>query len=329
MKATARWAWTALGWNLLVIIWGAFVRASGSGAGCGEHWPLCNGEVLPRSAKLETIIEFSHRFTSGIALLLVVALVVSAFRNAPVGHPVRWGARWCGFFIVTEALVGAALVLLGLVGVDPSRLRALFMAIHLVNTFLLVAWLTLTAAWASGWKAGRGVLGLTSALRAPGGMWTVAALFAMLVASTAGALTALGDTLFPVETLREGIAQDFSANSHFLIRLRIFHPVLACFTALAIWLGTRPGAENAVGAAIPASRKSGASVFPLSRRTHLLAQWVSGLALGQIAFGFLNLVLLAPTWMQLVHLAWADALWILLLLYASSWETPSASNEVA
>src|SRR5436853_6203595 len=86
---TARFSIGVLCVNLAVIAWGAFVRATGSGAGCGSHWPLCNGEVLPRAPSVERIIEFSHRLTSGLSLLLVVALCVWAFRVHPRGHGVR------------------------------------------------------------------------------------------------------------------------------------------------------------------------------------------------------------------------------------------------
>ncbi len=45
----SRYAWGVLLWNVLVALWGAYVRATGSGAGCGSHWPTCNGEILPRA----------------------------------------------------------------------------------------------------------------------------------------------------------------------------------------------------------------------------------------------------------------------------------------
>ena len=92
MAQVARFAPLVLGWNVAVILWGAFVRASGSGAGCGAHWPLCNGEVVPRAPALETMIEFTHRATSGIALLLVFALCLWVFREKPKGHPARCAA---------------------------------------------------------------------------------------------------------------------------------------------------------------------------------------------------------------------------------------------
>jgi cytochrome c oxidase assembly protein subunit 15 len=300
LSRTAKLAWVNLGWLLLVILWGAFVRASGSGAGCGEHWPLCNGQVIPRSPKLETLIEFSHRLTSGTALILVVALAVSAFTALPRGHAVRKGAAGSVVFIITEALVGAGLVLLGLVGVDASQARAWVMMAHLLNTFVLLAWITLTAAWASGLPAGHGRMGLGLQLGLSRNRRLLSfALLGMLLSGTTGAIAALGDTLFPATSLAHGLAQDFSETSHFLLKLRVWHPVAACLTAVLIWLATHT--------------EEAQSTF-----TQRLGHWVSGIAAGQVVFGFLNALLLAPNWMQLVHLALADTIWILLVLYAAS-----------
>ena len=106
----AKYAWGVLAYNLVVILWGAYVRATGSGAGCGSHWPLCNGEVIPRAQQVETMIEFTHRLTSGMAMLLVAGLLIWALRAYPKGHQVRTGAWLSAFFIITEALVGAGLV---------------------------------------------------------------------------------------------------------------------------------------------------------------------------------------------------------------------------
>src|SRR5215210_7122332 len=146
----ARFAWGVLAYNIAVILWGAFVRASGSGAGCGSHWPLCNGEVLPREPRIETIIELTHRVTSGIALLLVVGLVVMAYRHRPKGHPAHRAAVLTLIFMLTEAAVGAGLVLFELVADNQSMARAMFMATHLINTFFLLGAMTLTAHFASG-----------------------------------------------------------------------------------------------------------------------------------------------------------------------------------
>ena len=182
-KRFAIYAWGTLGYNILVILWGAVVRATGSGAGCGSHWPLCNGEVVPRAATTEMIIEFSHRLTSGLALISTVILLIWAYRRYEKGHIVRRAAQFAMFFMVTEALVGAGLVLLEYVAFNESVARAYWMAAHLINTFLLLAALTLTAWWASGytpwqWRNQGAVRGLL-----------LAATVAMLLLAVIGFLT--------------------------------------------------------------------------------------------------------------------------------------------
>ena len=143
----ARFAWFVLAYNVAVILWGAYVRATGSGAGCGAHWPLCNGEVVPRAPQVATVIEFSHRFSSGLTLIAIAVLVVWIFRVCAPGHPARLGAVLSGVLIVTEAAVGAGLVLFRLVADNASMARAMFVGVHLLNTFLLLGALTLTAWW--------------------------------------------------------------------------------------------------------------------------------------------------------------------------------------
>jgi heme A synthase len=294
-----RFAWLVLGYNLLVILWGAFVRATGSGAGCGNHWPLCNGEVLPRTETAETLIELTHRLTSGVDGLLVLALLVWAIRAFPRRHPVRFAAVGAFVFLVSEALLGAGLVRFELVADDASTARALVMAAHLVNTFLLLAWLAATAAWSARPPDDR--RGALAAGRtgdpAP---WVLAALLAaMLVLGVSGAVTALGDTLFPSGSFREGLAQDASPTAHALIRLRIWHPVLAVAVGLAVvyaagWLRRkRPSPEVRRWAAA------------------LVALFVL-----QLVLGVVNVLLAAPVWMQLVHLLVADLVWIALVLLA-------------
>ncbi len=233
---------------MAVIVWGAYVRASGSGAGCGSHWPLCNGEVVPRSPSVETLIEFSHRATSGLALLAVVALVAWAWRALERGHPARSGAAWALVFMLTEAAVGAGLVLFRLVADNASMARAMFVAVHLANTFILVAWLTLTAYWASG--------GSAVAVRRRSAWRLGAGAVLLLLAGVSGAVAALGDTLYPSASLAEGLRADLSATSHVLIRLRVIHPALAIGTALAVVavaFRTRADAARAVGESRPSS----------------------------------------------------------------------------
>jgi heme A synthase len=297
MKLTnvAKFAWATLGYNILVILWGAYVRATGSGAGCGSHWPLCNGVVVPRAPGLETMIEFTHRLTSGLALLLVIGLFFWALRAYPKGHIVRFGASMSILFIVTEALVGAGLVLFEWVAHDASTGRVISIAVHLINTFLLLAALTLTAWWASG--------GERIVLRGHGiGLWLfVIAFLGMIVLGVTGAITALGDTLFPSASLQEGIAQDFLPTAHFLIRLRVWHPMVAIIVGVYLWF---------LAGLI--------ALFRANPRIHKIAAFLAGLFFVQLVAGLVNLVLLAPVWMQLVHLLLADLVWIAVVLLAAS-----------
>jgi heme A synthase len=293
MTRLARLAWLVLAWNVAVILWGAFVRATGSGAGCGAHWPLCNGEVVPRAPALETLVEFTHRATSGIALLLVFALAVWVFRDRPKGHPARRAAAASVLVILVEAAVGALLVLFGLVAENDSVARALFMAGHLANTFVLLACLTLTAHWCA-----------TDAPLQPPAVSRFAWSFgigaiALVVVGKSGAVAALGDTLYPAQSILGGLAQDVSTTAHFLVQLRIAHPIVALAGALLV--------AFAAGRVLQVAPAAGA---------RSLAWAVPGLALLQLAIGLLNVALLAPVWMQIIHLLAADVLWIAFVLLA-------------
>jgi heme a synthase len=299
----ARFAWTVVAWNLVVIAWGAYVRATGSGAGCGQHWPLCNGEIVPRAPAIATIIELTHRLTSGLALLGLLALVIAVWRSRPAGHPARRAAGWSMLFMLTEAGVGAGLVLFELVADNASLARALFMAVHLANTFLLLGAMTLTARWLEDGPAGM-------SLERRGGRAAILGLLALgvLVVSVSGAVAALGDTLFPATSLAHALQQDLSPTSHVLLRLRVIHPTLAAIVALAlIVIAPRlpiDGDEMHGGGA------SGRGLGP-GARVALLA----GL---QAALGGLNVLLLAPVWLQLVHLLVADLLWIAVVLLGAA-----------
>jgi cytochrome c oxidase assembly protein subunit 15 len=289
-RAFRVFSWFTLVYTLAVVLWGAFVRATGSGAGCGDHWPVCNGEVVPRAPTLQTVIEYTHRVTSGLALVLAVVLCVWGLRAHAKGHPVRKAAVASLVLMLTEAAVGAGLVLFKMVADNPSLARAWWMAAHLINTFLLVGAMALTAWWAGGrerltWKR----QGLTGWLL--GG-----SLAGVLVLGVSGAIAALGDTLFPATSLAEGLRQDMSPTAHVLLRLRVLHPVLAV----------------AVGALVVFSAAMVARLrpSPAVRRGALLLGVLYAL---QLTAGLVNLVLLAPVWMQLVHLLLADAVWIVLV----------------
>ena len=305
LERFAMYAWGVLGYNLLVILWGAYVRATGSGAGCGSHWPLCNGEVVPRAPQVETMIELTHRLTSGVALLMVIGLVVWAVRAYPTGHRVRGGAYASLVLIIVEALLGAGLVLFELVADNDSMMRAFSMVAHLINTFLLVGAITLTAWWASG---GRGLR-----LRDRGPLMPLIAggLGALLLTGGSGAIAALGDTLFPSTTLAEGFAAALSTASHILLRLRVLHPLFAILTGGYLLMMARV-----------LVRQQYSSVIAYNAVTILV--------IVQLAAGAFNIFLLAPVWMQLVHLLLADLLWIAtVVLSASVLQRSAARGAVA
>lgn len=305
-KKFAVYAWLLIGVNLLVIMWGAYVRASGSGAGCGSHWPLCNGQVVPTATATKTAIEFTHRFMSGLDFLMVVGLVIIAFRLYPKRAPVRKAAVWSFIFILTEALIGAGLVKLDLVAHNASSLRALFISIHLVNTFLLLASLCLTAWLASGGEA-------PNVRRGGAPRWLVLiGLVGIMVVGAMGAITALGDTLFPARSLAEGFQQDWSAGAHLFVRLRVIHPVLAGIVGFYV-----------IGQAIAV-----AQLRPRAS-TQRLSMLLVCLVATQFFVGLLNFGLLAPIGLQMTHLMVADLLWLALVVFGAAALSTAPQPEAA
>jgi len=287
----AKFTWFVLAYNLFIILWGAYVRASGSGAGCGAHWPLCNGVVIPRAPAIETVIELTHRVTSGLTLILALILVLQAYKHFSKEHLVRKSARWVAVFMVIEALVGAVLVLFELTAQNESMARAYVMMLHLVNTFLLVGSIGLTAWWAS--------IDAPEQLerRAPEAGLLIGGIVGMCILGASGAITALGDTLYPAASLAEGIQQDFSPTASILLRLRVFHPLIAA--TVGVYLG---------GVAFWLRRKySQASVA-------WFCNALMGLFFVQLVLGVINVLLMAPIWMQIVHLLASQLVWLFLVL---------------
>lgn len=301
----AVYAWLVLGYNILVILWGTVVRATGSGAGCGEHWPLCQGRMFPHAEQIATLIEFSHRASSGVDGLLVIGLVALAFRRYGRGHAVRRYATATGFFTVTEGLAGAALVLFGEVGTRVSAGRVAILSLHLVNTFLLLASLALTA-----WAAGRGVLP-DATPRIPGKasflVYGAALLGAVAIAIT-GAIAALADSLFPASSLARAIRWDFSGATPPLLHLRIIHPAMAVVMGGYLLVVARIALRSAASAAV-----------------QVMARRLTALVLIQFGLGVVDMVLLTPLWLQVAHLLTADLVWITLVLLSA--ETLSGGAE--
>ncbi|HUG32970.1 MAG TPA: COX15/CtaA family protein [Acidimicrobiia bacterium] len=276
MANLVRYAWFVLFFNVVVIVLGALVRATGSGAGCGRSWPTCDGRVIPEMEGA-TAIEFTHRGVSGIALLLVFALAVLTFRKTSPGHSARTGAVLSVIAIVGEALIGAMIVLAEWVADDTSVARAVSVPLHLVNTLFLLAALALTIFWLSGGNrlSFREDHRVTRAVVIGG--------IALVLIAASGAVTALADTLFP-----KGAGVDLSGEEHFLTRLRIVHPVLAVVAAATGWWAASRSEPGRGWAAL---------ALPLLVAMMLIT-------------GFVNVVLGVPVWMQLVHIALADALWV-------------------
>jgi cytochrome c oxidase assembly protein subunit 15 len=290
--ALRRFAWAVLFYFIAVILWGTLVRATGAGAGCGNHWPLCNGTVLQHSAGANTIIEFTHRVTSGISFFSAVGLLIWTFAGTVRGHLARAASVAAVAFTLIEAILGAFLVKLGLTAQSQSPLRPLYLALHLTNTLLLLAALTLTAHMLS---RSRGYLRSTIRFVAPIG--AIAGIVVVLAVGVTGSLAALGDTLFPESSLASALAQDFSSTSGWLVRWRWTHPTIAFVASIfLIWLLVRAAQRSTQGD----NRGLSALILLLLAAQYLL--------------GALDVVLLAPVWLQVAHLLGADVLWAALVV---------------
>jgi cytochrome c oxidase assembly protein subunit 15 len=243
---------------------------------------------MQHSPRLDTIIEFTHRITSGISFFSAVGLLVWVYAGTTRGHLARAAAVASVGFTLVEAILGALLVKLGLTAQSQSPYRAPYLALHLANTLLLLAALTLTAHFLSrehGYR--RGAITFVAPLRAAAG------LFVLLIVGVTGSLAALGDTLFPPHSLSSAFAQDFAAGSSWLVRWRWTHPTVAVLASIfLIWLLVRAARQNA------------------HWNNRALSSLVLLLLAAQYALGALDVAMLAPVWLQVIHLLGADALWV-------------------
>ncbi|MES2615007.1 MAG: COX15/CtaA family protein [Bdellovibrionota bacterium] len=291
-KYFSRYCWIYLVYNFYVILGGAYVRATGSGAGCGAHWPLCQGEVVPNFSLIHTIIEYTHRASSLVVTIGAVLLLVWAFTTTNKGNPIRKSSVALFLFIIVEALLGAVLVKFALVANNSSHFRAIMMALHLITTFMLLASITLTAAWASNFPTPKINFQNKNIFSA------FAVLIGLLIVGASGAITALGDTLFRPLYVGEGLISDLQHSSHILKSIRVYHPVFAIvvsvYTAVTCWK---------------------MNIQSSSKISNILCKIIISVVVIQISLGFLNIALLAPVWMQIAHLFAADLLWVSVVLY--------------
>jgi cytochrome c oxidase assembly protein subunit 15 len=280
-RALPFYAAVVVGFMVLVILEGAFVRATGSGAGCGNHWPLCNGDFFPHHPRLATLIEYTHRSMTGVCTTMVALLIGWTFLARPRRHRGRRAVIWSGVLLLTEALLGALLVKGGYVESNASNMRVFMQCVHFTNTMLLLAAITVT--W---WWLGHHTQPENLSPRARPAAWL--ALATTLVVGATGSVAALADTLFPSTSLQAAFLQDFAANSPLLVRMRWVHPATALVgLACAIWLALQLR----------------------SRLGRLLLVLIAT----QLCLGAADVFLLAPTWMQLLHLLGADLYWIALV----------------
>jgi heme a synthase len=276
-----RYAWAFVFYLIFVILFGAWVRISGSGAGCGNHWPTCQGVVLPVEPGIKTIIEFTHRITSALSGIFGAVFVIWCWRKKSEALP--WAIATFVFLLI-EGFIGAVLVKKELVANDASLSRAIVIALHLVNTMaLMLCAVAMTLR-----------LGARTYRASPSGMAIVFAMLALVITNATGAITALGDTLFPIQPtmgpeLLAKIREDLSPSQHFLVRLRIVHPIIAAASA-ALLLG----------------------VFSILQRKSGNRWATAGIALVslQVVLGLANIWLAAPGVLQISHLLTAQLAWV-------------------
>lgn len=283
------YAWMVVVYTILTILWGAYVRATGSGAGCGSHWPTCNGDIIPRPEMIETVIEYTHRLTSALMGPMIMILLGWSWRIFGRKSLVTKASLWAFIFVLIEGALGAGLVLFGLVDQNISLARAIVMGVHLVNTLILLGFITLAAWWS------QGEIAPVFRFKFPNGL--LIALFGIMIVGAFGAVTAMGDTLFPADSFLEGAAAKFEPGAHFAVKMRTWHPVVAVafavYTAVLIYTTDEYWIDQKL------------RLFSMSNLTILGIQLLAGV---------INVLLAAPIWMQLVHLILADLSWMLLLL---------------
>lgn len=288
----ARWSWVLLGLTIGVIVGGSLVRATGSGAGCGESWPRCQGSLFPLGGGTETTIEFAHRAATLLLGLVLVAFVVAAVRRGPAGRLLRRALGWVGAFFLGEVVIGAILVVAGWVDTDASIGRVIMVPLHLVNTFFLVAAVALVVHVANGGAWPR------FDRRRRADRVGLAMLGAMLLVAASGGLNALADTLYPADTLVDGLRAEFGSDAPFLVRLRVLHPVIAIAGGLGVVMALRSAAFDQAG------------------EVRTLANAAFVVVAVEAMIGLVNVILLTPVEIQLVHLLVADVLWVLVVFAA-------------
>jgi cytochrome c oxidase assembly protein subunit 15 len=117
--------------TFLLIGVGGLVRATKSGLGCGTDWPHCSGRLVPSLETRATIIEFSHRLTASVVVILLAALAVVAWRNRAEAPRLVKPSIAAFILVMSQAVLGAIVVKL--------ELDAVSVVLHLATALSLVA----------------------------------------------------------------------------------------------------------------------------------------------------------------------------------------------
>lgn len=264
--------------SVLSILAGAFVRATGSGDGCGATWPTCKGRIIPSLSDTSEIIEFSHRGISGILLIVTLYIFVNS-RKLEKGSIARRASNYLTFFVLFEALIGAVIVIFEWVGLNSSLPRIVAVPIHLVNTFgLLASYVILFKI-------------LENKLDSIKNLWDrnfiiISILF--LLTGATGSITALADVLYPSASFIEGFLDDFDRTSEVLTRLRIFHPVVSTILSIALYIESKQ----------------------LQKRFDINTNFLKFLIFAAVFLGVANVLSNIVLFLSIFHLALADLLWI-------------------
>jgi len=264
--------------SIASILAGAFVRATGSGDGCGATWPTCKGKIIPALSDTSELIEFTHRTVSGV-LLVVTLIIFAKTRKFQKESLVRTVTNYLTFFVIFEALIGAVIVIFEWVGLNSSLPRIIAVPIHLVNTFgLLGSYAILYKILQDDLQNIKNMFNKNFLL--------ISSLF--LLSGATGSITALADVLFPSASFLEGFLADFDRTSEVLTRLRILHPIISSTLSIVLYV-------YATGI----RKKYNVSVKPLQT-----------LILIAVFLGVINVLSNIVLPLSILHLAIADFLWI-------------------
>jgi len=264
--------------SIASILAGAFVRATGSGDGCGATWPTCKGKIIPALSDTSELIEFSHRSVSGV-LLVVTLIIFAKTRKFQKESLVRTVTNYLTFFVIFEALIGAVIVIFEWVGLNSSLPRIIAVPIHLVNTFgLLGSYAILYKILQDDLQNIKNMFNKNFLL--------ISSLF--LLSGATGSITALADVLFPSASFVEGFLADFDRTSEVLTRLRILHPIISSTLSIVLYV-------YATG---------------IRKKYNVSVKQLQTLILIAVFLGVINVLSNIVLPLSILHLAIADFLWI-------------------